>query len=282
MSKNNKTPNTNRDNVLNELLNEFDEERMSENADNGRGIEENLNDTEKTVDNAEDNGNVSSETAVSPKKHTFYFAFAVLVILMAVVGIVSIAVFAVGKINNAVNSSSLRDEYTRFLLPVVANDIAPFENENELSNSAKINCSIWNIMLNHDTSLYKLSDTGEFLIPEYDVEYSCREIFGSSSGIVHRTVGSSDMSFIYSAENHVYSCSKDLHYLNYVPVITEMKQENGMYTLTVDYYSPAVRLLSENMGIEGEAEKTMKYIISRYDGKDTLVAVEFASDIVVS
>ena len=143
MSKNNKTPNTNRDNVLNELLNEFDEERVSENVDNGIGAEENLNDTENTV---EETGNVSSETAVSTKKHTFYFVFAVLVILMAVVGIVSIAVFAVGKINSAVNSSSLRDEYTRFLLPVVANDIAPFENENELSNSAKINCSIWNIM----------------------------------------------------------------------------------------------------------------------------------------
>lgn len=287
MSKNKRTPNTNRDNVLNELLNEFDEEKNTENS--GENAEYPHGENTSVImeeSRAEKNDDASSdskaETSAAPKKHTFYFIFAVFTIIMALVGVVSAAVFAIGKISNAVSSSSLKDEYTKFLLPVVANDIAPFENENELSNSAKINCSIWNIMLNHDTSLYKLSETGEFLIPEYDVEYSCREIFGSSSGIIHRTVGSSDMSFTYNADNHVYSCSKDLRYLNYVPVITEMSQDGGTYTLTVDYYSPAVRFLSENMGIEAETEKTMKYVINRYDGKNTLVAVEFASDIVVS
>lgn len=291
MSKNRKKTNkNNRENVLNELLYELDNE---ENPEAAVGVYQSdpiflQNDSADIISDI-DNGNYEAPAASdgisdSPKPkrtHRFYFFFAVFVIIMAVAGVVSLVLFAADKINDAVSYSSLKDEYTRFLLPVVANDIAPFENENELSNTAKINCAIWNIILNHDTSSYKLSDTGEFLIPEYDVEYSCKEIFGTSSGLIHRTVGSTDMSFVYDPDKHVYSCIKDLRHLSYVPVITEMSQSGGTYTLTVDYYAPSVRFLSENMGIKAETEKTMKYIINRYDGKNTLVAVQFTSDIVM-
>lgn len=288
MSNNKRKPNnTNRENVLNELLNELDEETKY-NFENGgymRNTEiytNSVNDvlSEPKIDSIEKT-DIGSVTAKPKKKNGFYFAFAVVVIVMAVVGIVATVIFTVNSIRDLASSNSLMEEYTRFLLPVVANDTAPFDSENELSNTAKINCSIWNIMLNHDTSSYKLSDTGEMLIPEYDVEYSCKEIFGTSSGLIHRTVGSTDMRFSYDSETHVYSCVKDLRYLSYVPVITEMSQSDGIYTLTVDYYSPSVRFLSENMGIEASSEKTMKYIISRYDGKNTLVAVQFTSDDVI-
>ena len=60
-----------------------------------------------------------------------------------------------------------------------------------------------------------------------------------------------------------------------------MSQNGDTYTPPVDYYPPAIRFLSENMGIEASADKTMKYVINRYDGKNTLVAVQFTSDVVV-
>lgn len=272
------------ENVINELLSSLNDE-----TDEADIAVERASDI-KIAERASDIADIAvqpepvreSEPEKPPrKKHGFFFALAIFMIVMSIIGVVSSVIFVVEKISDAVNSSSLKDEYTRFLLPVVANDIAPFENENDLSNTAKINCSIWNIMLNHDTSGYKLSETGEFLIPEYDVEYSCKEIFGSSSGLIHRTVGSSDMSFSYDSRSHVYSCPKDLRYLSYAPVITDMSQNGDTYTLTVDYYPPAMRFLSENMGIEASADKTMKYVINRYDGKNTLVAVQFTSDEVV-
>lgn len=282
-----KTNNLNRENVLNELLNELDEEAGNESGFTAENVSKQiLLDGGAASDTAEENADIGQSGTYNAKalgkKHRFYFAFAIFMTVMTVVGIVATVLFAVDRISEASSSNSLIDEYTRFLLPVVANDTAPFDAENELSNTAKINCSIWNLMLNHDISSYRLSDAGEMLIPEYDVEYSCKEIFGSSAGLIHRTVGSTDMSFTYDSDNHVYSCVKDLRYLNYVPVITEMTHNGGIYTLTVDYYSPSVRFLAENMGIESKAEKTMKYVISRYDGKNTLVAVQFTSDIVMS
>ncbi len=240
--------------------------------------------TAPVEENAEDNTELpkaadrNAEKLKSVKKQRFYFAFAIVVFLFAAIGVVSSVVFVVNSIKSSVSNDPLKDEFTKFLLPVAGNDVAPFENYDELSNYSKINCSIWNILLNHDTSNYNLSETGEFIISEYDVEFACKEIFGSSESIIHRSVGATDMSFVYDSEKHVYSCRKDLRYLSYVPVITEMTESGGRYTLTVEYYLPAMLFLSENMGLETEAEKTMKYIIDRNDGKNTLVAVQFTSE----
>ncbi len=247
--------------------------------------------TVKAEENSEDNtAEGAAETAIvevkgktpdkadKSKKQRFYFVFAVVIFLFAAIGVVSSVVFTVNTIRSSVSNDPLKDEFSKFLLPVVGNDVAPFENYDEISNYAKINCSIWNILLNHDTSAYKLTETGEFVISEYDVDFSCKEIFGSSGDIVHRTVGATDMSFVYDSSRHVYSCKKDLRYLNYVPVIADMSESGGVYTLTVEYYLPAMLFLSENMGLETSAEKTMIYIIDHNNGKNTLIAVQFATD----
>ena len=246
-------------------------ELTEEKASEEKAVVEENNIAEKVPDR-------NAEKQKSVKKQRFYFAFAIVVFLFAAIGVVSSVVFAVNSIKSAVSNDPLKDEFAKFLLPVAGNDVAPFENYDELSNYSKINCSIWNILLNHDTSSYTLSETGEFIISEYDVEFSCKEIFGSSEGIVHRSVGATDMSFVYDSDRHVYSCRKDLRYLNYVPVITEMSESGGVYTLTVEYYLPAMLFLSENMGLETSAEKTMKYIVNHNDGKNTLVAVQFTSE----
>ena len=246
-------------------------ESTEEKASEETAVVEENNKTEKVSDR-------NAEKLKSVKKQRFYFAFAIVVFLFAAIGVVSSVVFAVNAIKSSVSTDPLKEEFTKFLLPVAGNDIAPFENYDELSNYSKINCSIWNILLNHDTSAYNLSETGEFIISEYDVEFSCKEIFGSSEGIVHRSVGATDMSFVYDSDKNVYTCKKDLRYLNYVPVITQMSESGGTYTLTVEYYLPAMLFLSENMGLETEAEKTMKYIIDNNKGKNTLVAVQFASE----
>ncbi len=263
-------------------------ENSEDNTAEEKTVPENSEDNtpeEKTV-SAEENAKAelqkvpdrNAEKLKSVKKQRFYFAFAIVVFLFAAIGVVSSVVFAVNSIKSSISTDPLKDEFTKFLLPVTANDIAPFENLDELSNYSKINCSIWNILLNHDTSSYNLSETGEFIISEYDVEFSCKELFGSSEGISHRTVGATDMSFVYDSDKHVYTCRKDLRYLNYVPVITDMSESGGVYTLTVEYYLPALLFLSNNMGLETEAEKTMKYIVDHNEGKNTLIAVQFTSE----
>ena len=212
------------------------------------------------------------------RKHKFFFALAVFVVIMAAVGIVSTVRIIAGGIESLIDNTSLKNEFTGFVLPVVCNDIAPFEQEDEITNSAKVNCAMWNILLNRDTSAYKLSDEGDLLIPEYDVALSYTDIFGTGGTITHQTAGNIEMRFAYDEENHVYTCPKKFRYLSYAPRIAEMTKEGNVYTLRVEYLPPSISIVAENIGIDVSPDKTMEYIIKREDGKNTLLSIRIPAD----
>lgn len=207
------------------------------------------------------------------KKRRLFFGIAVFVLVMAMIGLFSSIRFIAKGISDLADNTQLKNEFARFLVPVVANDIAPFENESEISNMSKVSCSIWNILVNKDTSGYKPSPSGGIYIPEYDIAVSCKEIFGADSSLSHQSVGSGDSRFIYDAENHLYSCVKDLRYLNYAPKITAMKREGNNYVLTVDYLPPSITMAAEELGITVDADKTLEYTICREDKRNTLKSV---------
>lgn len=248
------------ENVLDEIFGELDSQTDIETdiADLG---------TEKSDDTV---------TAENPVKHRFFFGFAIFVVIMAIIGMISSVRFVVNGISSLMDNTSLKEEFTGFILPVVANDVAPFTSESEISHSAKVGCSVWNIILNKDISAYKKTPDGELMIPEYDVSVSCKELFGSNSEIIHQSTGTADTRFIYSEQNHTYTCTYNMRYLSYAPGIVKMEQNGGIYTLTVDYFPPSISVVSQNIGIEKKPEKTMVYTVWRDGGKNTLMSVQEA------
>ena len=272
MAKKNKTNATQRErhneNVLNELLGEVEDEPDI-------GIEEDIanlgEDPDSDVKTVEFGGDRDE------KKRKAFFAVAVFVIVFAFIGLFSSIRFIAKGISDLADNTALKNEFARFLLPVVSNDIAPFENESEITNSSKVSCAIWNIMVNKDTSTYKESPAGGILVPEYDVTVSCKEIFGSGASITHQTVGSGDSRFTYDEENHVYSCMKDLRYLNYAPRIIDMTENNGTYVLKVEYMPPSITMVADGLGLTVDADKTLEYTINRWEKKNTLMSVRLIS-----
>lgn len=214
--------------------------------------------------------------APNPRRHSkFFFGLAIFVVIMACIGIVSTVRFVSDGVHNIMDNTSLKNEFVRFLLPVVANDIAPFENESEISNSAKVSCAMWNILVNKDISGYRSTESGNYIIPEYDVGVSCKELFGSSATITHQSVGASDTRFVYNETNHVYECSSNTRFLSYSPRITDMKENNGTYVLTVEYIPPSMSIITDET--EVKADKVMEYTINRWDKKNTLMTVRMIS-----
>ena len=256
------------ENVLNELLGEVEDEPDIEIEEDVANLGEDPDSDVKTAELSTDR---------DEKKRRAFFIVAILVIIFALIGIFSSVRFIAKGIHELADNTVLKNEFARFLLPVVANDIAPFENESEINNSSKISCAIWNIMVNKDTSAYNESPAGGFLVPEYDVTVSCKEIFGSGASIEHQTVGSGDTRFFYDEENHVYNCSKDLRYLNYAPRIAQMTEKNGTYVLNVEYMPPSITMVADDLGLAVEADKTLEYTISRVDKKNTLMSVRLIS-----
>ena len=246
------------ENVLDELFGEL-------------GAQTEIEDDIADLGTEEDDGTIVAE---NPVKHRFFFGFAIFVVIMAIIGMVASVRFVVNGIGSLMDNTSLKEEFTGFILPVVANDIAPFSNEGEISHSAKVGCAVWNILLNKDISAYKKTADGELMIPEYDVGVSCKELFGTNSEIIHQSTGTADTRFIYSEQNHIYTCTYNMRYLSYAPGIAKMEQNGGVFTLTVEYYPPSISVVSQNIGIQSEPEKTMTYTIWRDNGKNTLMSVK--------
>lgn len=250
--------------VINELLGEVEGESDLDIESDVANMGEDASDGAKPAE---------SPAEVSERKRRVFFIIALFTILMAIIGIYSSIRFISSGIKALADNTALKTEFARFILPVVANDIAPFEKETEIANTSKVSCSIWNILVNRDTSEYKPSPAGGIYIPEYDVSVSCKDIFGTGATLTHQSVGSGDSRFIYDEENHVYSCPKDLRYLNYAPKITEMKSDNGTYVLTVDYLPPSITMVADDLGLTMDADKTLEYTINRWDKKNTLMSV---------
>lgn len=227
---------------------------------------------------AELGGNDESEaqTDEKPKRSRFFFGFAIVVVIMAVIGCFSTVRFIANLTGSLLDNTSLKNEFAQFIFPVVVNDIAPFENADEIPDSSKISCAIWNILLNSDTSEFEISSNMGLTIPEYNVSASCRELFGSSVSLVHQTVGSAEMRFTYDEGTHTYSASKNIRYLTYSPKVMSMSKSGDVYTVLVGYLPPTVAAVAGVSGLNAQPEKYMEYTISRFDNKDTLLSVRFS------
>ena len=213
---------------------------------------------------------------VSRKKSRFFFGFAVFVIIMAIIGLISSVRFVAGVTANLLDNTSLKNEFAAFIFPVVVNDIAPFEEVDEIPDSSKISCAIWNILLNSDTSEFEKDGSMGLTIPEYNVSASCRELFGSSVSLTHQTVGTAEVRFVYDEETHTYSANKNIRYLTYSPQIISISEDGDVYTVIVGYLPPTVAAVAGISGLQAQPEKYMEYTISRWDGKDTLMSVRFS------
>ncbi len=250
--------------IINELFGEIEEADDLENdvADLGQDSEEDV------------------KIAENPGRQKFFFGFAIFVVIMAIIGFITCIRLTVLGIQRLADNSSLKNEFTQFILPAVANDISSFRNQGEISNSAKINCSIWQILLSEDYREYKDQTSDIYTIPEVDVGVACKEIFGSSSSITHGSVGYGETRFVYDENRHVYTCGRNLRNLSYAPRISQMTESDGVYTLTVDYLSPSISLFTDDLGVDADPDKTMIFTITRQDKKNTLTSVAFPENAV--
>ncbi len=219
---------------------------------------------------------VEAQPAEKPAKSRFFFGFAVFVVIMAVIGCISSVRFVAGFTESLLDNTSLKNEFAQFIFPVVVNDIAPFEGADEIPDSSKISCAIWNILLNSDTTGYESSGSVALTIPEYDVSASCTRLFGSSVSLQHQTVGTAEMRFTYDENTHTYTASKNIRYLTYSPKIISVGKSGDTYTVLVGYLPPTVAAVAGVSGLSAQPEKYMEYTISRFDGKDTLLSVRFS------
>lgn len=214
------------------------------------------------------------EAAAEPAHpNKFYLVFAVFVIIMSVIGVISTVNFCAGIVSDIANRTELKNELTLFLYPVVSVDPPDCDTVEELPSTIIVESAIWKIILTGDNSNYdKLYNTYMY-VPAVDVEFAVRSIFGPSVEIVHQTVGTMDIMFTYIEDMNSYLVPINPHYTAYSPRITDLTNVGELFTVTVEYIPPSA-LAVEGIDFEVSATKTMVYTLSKSKNSAVLHSIK--------
>ncbi len=209
-------------------------------------------------------------TAARPNK--FYLVFAIFIIIMSLIGIVSTVRFIAEQIESIADQTSLKNEIALFIYPVVTVDPPEFASASEIPASIVIESAVWKIILTGDTSNYEKLYNTYMYVPAVDVEFAARTLFGSEAVISHMTVGNVGSAFTYDEALNSYLVPISLRYTTYSPSITSITNVGELYTVRVDYMPPAA-LAIEGINLQSTSTKTMEYTLSKSKSSMTIHSV---------
>jgi len=232
-------------------------------------IDEMLEDKEKEKPQARE----YHDKAQRPAKYRFFLIFGLVVFWLAIMGALSVAQTVREIAYDITNQTALKEEFERFLFPVVVNDPPEFSGAENAPSSIVISSAIWQIILTGDTSNYERR-MGIMVVPENDVEAAVRSVFGSGFDIVHRSIDNIVMAFEYTSDTKSYTVPENPTFVTFSPRVSEISSTGDTYRVIVEYIAPTPQSIA---GIEYEIQpvKTMIYTITRAGDKSkTIKSIE--------
>lgn len=206
-------------------------------------------------------------------KRRLYLITGIIVILLALVGLYSTVNFSVIKIKEFADNTQQKNEFAKFIYPIVICDPAPFNQTVKLRSDTMITAAIWDIILYEDKSKYE-SDFDYIIVPELDVEQHATKLFGSGLSFTHESILGADIQFYYEEDIKSYRIPENPKYFTYSPYIEDISKVGESYTLTVGYVSPTPAWLTLTSDEAPEPEKYVEYVVSKRGSEYTLVAIQ--------
>lgn len=217
---------------------------------------------------------VPDEPIADPEglRRKLYMIFGIVISLLAVVGLISTVSFAVEKIKAFADNTQQKNEFAKFIYPIVICDPAPFDKTVKLRSDTMITAAIWDIILYEDKSKYE-ADFDMMIVPEVDVEQHATKLFGNNLHFEHQSILGAGVQFYYDESIKSYRVPSNPKYFTYSPYIENVSRVGERYTLTVGYVSPTPAWLTLTSDDAPEPEKYVEYVVSKRGNEMTLVAI---------
>lgn len=206
-------------------------------------------------------------------RRRLYMLLGIIISLLAIVGLVSTVNFSIAKIKAFADNTQQKNEFAKFIYPIVICDPAPFDQTVKLRSDTMLTAAIWDIILYEDKSKYE-SDFDYIIVPEVDVEQHATKLFGSGLSFSHESILGADISFYYEEDIKSYRIPSNPKYFTYSPYIEEITRVGERYTLTVGYVSPTPAWLTLTSDESPSPEKYVDYVVSKRGNEYTLVAIQ--------
>jgi hypothetical protein len=200
------------------------------------------------------------------------FVLGIIVLILAIVGIVSTAVFARNLIRDFADNTEQKQEFAKFIYPVVLCDPPPFDAAVKMRTETQLTAAIWDIIIFEDKSTFP-RDFDYIIVPELTVEQHAVKLFGSGIKPEHKSIINADVSFFYDEETHTYRIPESPRYYSYSPQIESITRSGNRYTLMVGYMPPIPAWYAVNGEENNEPEKYAEYVIEISGGKMRITAI---------
>lgn len=214
----------------------------------------------------------NSETASSGNKSVFYFVLGIIMIVLSIIGLSVSVGFIAGKIHSIMDNTAQKNDFERFIYPVVICDPPAFEQASKLRNETLISAAVWDIILYEDKSKYG-ADFDYIIVPAVDIEQHAAKLFGDGLKIEHHTI-TAEITFYYDEEINSYRIPENPKYFTYSPTIEEIKRNGDGYVLTVGYLSPTPAWLAQTTQEEPVPDKYVDYVLQKHGSEYILSSIK--------
>lgn len=205
-------------------------------------------------------------------RRKLYMIFGIVITLLAIVGLFSTISFCVDKVKAFADNTQQKNEFAKFIYPIVICDPAPFDQTVKLRSDTMITAAIWDIILYEDKSKYE-ADFDMMIVPEVDIEQHGTKLFGNGLSFEHQSILGAGVQFYYDESIKSYRVPSNPKYFTYSPFIEDVSRVGERYTLTVGYVSPTPAWLTLTSDDAPEPEKYVDYVVSKRGNEMTLVAI---------
>lgn len=237
-------------------------------------FDEALDESKEELAEFADEQSVPDEPLANPEgfRRRMYMIFGIIISALAVIGLISTVNFTVDKVKAFADNTQQKNEFAKFIYPIVICDPAPFDQTVKLRSDTMITAAIWDIILYEDKSKYD-ADFDMIIVPELDVEQHATKLFGAGLSFEHQGIMGAGVQFYYDESIKSYRIPSNPKYFTYSPFIEEVTRVGERYTLTVGYVSPTPAWLTLTSDDEPEPEKYVEYVVTKRGSEMVLVAI---------
>jgi len=202
-------------------------------------------------------------------------AISVIISLLAIVGAVAIIISGVKMIVKMTDKDEIYEQLENRIYPVVMFDPLTFENPAQLDDTVLLQMSLWAALLGENRDKYTYDDELNLVVPASDLDVEAQKLFGDSVELQHQSFGDYEYNYRYVESSKTYSVPIGGQQLQYSPRVEEIKEEEGMYYLTVGYIAPKTLWNVNTTGEEEiqEADKYMIYVLKEEENGYVVTAV---------
>lgn len=161
-----------------------------------------------------------------------------LVLILALVGVVFIAMGVGTRIHSALTDDSKLRAYDKFLTVAVAQDPQPFASPDKADPDFVLNASLWQTMSENHSSYTSYDDAGRTIVPLGDVADACRELFGPKCSLQPKNP-TTETFYTYDSAKSQFHISLYSLESTYEPYTVNSKWDGDSTVLRVGYIPPS-------------------------------------------